>query len=357
MKRFLRTHVWLVIAAVFTTADLCLNFAFGPTSSYIGLLVLVPILVSFDLDWRGVAVVSVALMVVAGTNLFGYDSGAAHIVIVRTAGVAVAGALGLFASVYRIRREASLTQSRAVAAAAQRAILPLVPTSLGRYAVASHYRSASQEASIGGDFFKVLATRFGVRVIIGDVQGKGLEAVNMAAIMLGCFREWAPEITSMKELVRILDARVGTQGGVEGFVTAVLATLGDELTVELVNCGHPWPVLYRDGVARPLVPGHSTTPLGLSPDPELQCVRLGPADRILLYTDGLVDIRDEAGRWVELDEVLEGGGAGSLSSVLPAMVDRLTARAGPPRDDLALLLMAVPESAAPPDSDRGDGAA
>ena len=341
MSDRLRSHVWLLIAAAFVAADLIANLAFGPTSSYVGLLALVPMIVSFELDWRGVAVISAVMLVLSATNLFGFDQGPAHSVIIHTVGVAVGAALGIFASIYRIRREHALVESRAVAAVAQRAILPLVPGRLGPFLFASEYRSALREASIGGDFYKVVETPFGVRLIVGDVQGKGLGAVGTAAVLLGCFREWAPEITSLTDLVAVLDARVKTHGDAETFVTAVVATLTDRGLLELANCGHPWPVHFHDGEATLAGPRHTTVPLGLSPEPEVQSVFLTEGDRFLIYTDGLVDNRDASGRWVPLEDIVTGTGHGRFDTALARLLARLSARVGDPQDDMALLLVGV----------------
>jgi hypothetical protein len=65
--------------------------------------------------------------------------------------------------------------------------------------------------------------------------------------MLGCFREWAPETASLKELVDVLDDRVRSHGTDHQFVTAVVASLDDDLCLTIANCGHPAPALFRNG--------------------------------------------------------------------------------------------------------------
>jgi sigma-B regulation protein RsbU (phosphoserine phosphatase) len=341
MTDHLRDHIWVVIASVYFAAVVVLDATAPRTSSYTDLLALVPILLSFEWDWRGVAGSSVVVIALAATDFAGTDQTPVHSVIIRTAGVVVGYGLGIFASVYRIRRENALVSSRAVSAAAQRAILPDVPERIGPFTFQSLYRSAVDEASIGGDFYKVARCDSGVRFIIGDVQGKGLRAVNMSAIMLGCFREWAPETAGLKDLVDVLDDRVKSHGNEHQFVTGIVASLHDDLTLEIANCGHPAPVLFRDGTFRFLAPDRSTTPFGLSPTPVVQTVAVEPGDRVLLYTDGLMENRDADGRWVEIEDLLGAVPGMPSDQALLSLLERLDSRAYRPTDDLALLMATV----------------
>jgi phosphoserine phosphatase RsbU/P len=78
-----------------------------------------------------------------------------------------------------------------VAEAAQRALLPDLPEHQGPVVVAGWYVSATEEALMGGDLYDVMGYQQSARWIIGDVKGKGIEAVRMAAGVLGAFRESA----------------------------------------------------------------------------------------------------------------------------------------------------------------------
>jgi sigma-B regulation protein RsbU (phosphoserine phosphatase) len=341
MAERLRNHVWLVIAACYLAVVVTVDLTAGRTSSYTGLLALVPVLLSFEWDWRGVACSGVVMIALSATDMAGFDQTPTHSVVIRTAGVAVGSGLGVFASMYRIRREHTLVNSRAVSATAQRAILPAVPPRIGPYSFQSLYRSAVDEASIGGDFYKVADTDSGVRFIIGDVQGKGLDAVKMSAIMLGCFREWAPETAGLKDLVDVLDDRVKSHGETNQFVTGIVATLRHDLTLEMANCGHPAPALFRDGAFSFLTPERAATPFGLSPTPVIQTMRVEPGDRLLLYTDGLIENRDAEGRWIEIEELLGVMVGVPGDRCLPQLLERLDSTARRPADDLALLLASV----------------
>jgi phosphoserine phosphatase RsbU/P len=266
----------------------------------------------------------------------------------RLVAVIIGCALAVCASVELGRREALLTRSRAAAEAAQLAILPTVPDRLGDYVFSCLYRSSAEEALVGGDFYKVIASPWGQRFVVGDVEGKGLAAVGMSALVLGCFREWAPRTARLADLVATLDERVHSYEERSAFVTAVVGSLNDDLTLELANCGHVFPVLSRDGVNTVLAPDHTTTPLGFGPTPSLHRIRLRAGDRVLLYTDGLTETRTREGRWLALEEVITDLGTDPVESVLVNVATRITAE-GTLRDDLAMLLVEVaPQQQHPP---------
>lgn len=86
---------------------------------------------------------------------------------------AVTLASGL-ASSLRGRRERVLAAVRSVAEAAQHALLTPIPETVGPFRVAVRYSAAAAEARIGGDLYALVSTPYGVRLIVGDVRGKGL---------------------------------------------------------------------------------------------------------------------------------------------------------------------------------------
>jgi serine phosphatase RsbU (regulator of sigma subunit) len=177
-----------------------------------------------------------------------------------------------------------------VAEVAQHAILAPIPPRLAGLALAQQYTSAATDARIGGDLFAAVDTLYGVRLLIGDVRGKGLEAVRLASHLLGAFRERADEGPDLVVLLADLDRAVRRVGEDEDFVTAVIAQVaGGKLTV--VNAGHPAPLLVRRGVVVVLRPPVRCPPLGLAGESAVLSVDLQVGDRLLLYTDGLGEAR------------------------------------------------------------------
>src|SRR5512142_2624861 len=93
---------------------------------------------------------------------------------------------------------------------------------LVRHALAARYLSAAAEARIGGDLYEVLPRPGAVRLIVGDVRGKGLDAVRTATVVLGEFRA-AVDRDDLVDAVVQMDARLRPYLGDEDFVTALLA--------------------------------------------------------------------------------------------------------------------------------------
>lgn len=219
---------------------------------------------------------------------------------------------GLLATAGRRRRERELIEVRAIADVAQRVLLRPVPPQVGQVRLAVRYISASAGASIGGDLYEVAVTGDRLRLIVGDVQGKGLPAAQAAAATLGAFREAAFDAADLPALTGKIEASLLRQLTEEQFVTAVLAEVScDGSMVRLLNCGHPPPLLLSGSAARFAEPPVTGLPLGLTAlSPSLReaaPVALAPGDAVLFYTDGISEARSKAGRFYPLaSRVLRG---------------------------------------------------
>src|SRR5690606_10688240 len=165
---------------------------------------------------------------------------------VNVAGVGLSTAIAAVVSMIRQRQAERIAELAKLATVAQQAVLRPLAHELGSLSVAGRYVSATAAADIGGDLYEALETPYGVRIIIGDVRGKGLEAVRLASIVLGSYRHVAFERPDLRTVVADLDRTVARSVGEEAFVTALLLEeRGGTLTI--VNCGHPAPLLLRRG--------------------------------------------------------------------------------------------------------------
>jgi phosphoserine phosphatase RsbU/P len=254
---------------------------------------------------------------------------------------AVALATGIAAAVANLReRQAErIAELARLATVAQQAVLRPIGPQVGNLAVAGRYVSATAAADIGGDLYEALDTPYGVRIIIGDVRGKGLDAVRLASIVLGSYRHVAYERADLRAMVADLDRAVARSVGDEDFVTAVLVEeRGGTLTI--VNCGHPSPLLLRRGTAIPLDPPATAPPLGFMPVVQPRVERLEPADRLLLFTDGLGEARRDGEYFPTAERAWGLLGHGrvddGLASLEAALVEWVRGRLD---DDIALVLM------------------
>jgi Stage II sporulation protein E (SpoIIE) len=269
-----------------------------------------------------------------------------------------------------------LADVTSVAEAAQRALLRPLPRQVGPLELGVVYLAAAAEARVGGDLYEVTRTQFGIRLIVGDVRGKGLDAVEIAADVLGVFREVAHEVYTLAEVARRIDASLARRPAapLEEFVTAVLAEIDPAAgSLTIYNCGHPPPLVLSPGETGPAgngpagnSPGESdgqgparrlrVTPVNV-PAPALplrlmslgdtsgaeRTVPLQPGDALLLYTDGVTEARNARREFYPLEErVAEvaaraGGADGDL---LDRLRDDLVRYVGAPLDDDAALLLA-----------------
>ncbi|MFD9816242.1 PP2C family protein-serine/threonine phosphatase [Streptomyces sp. NPDC059080] len=253
--------------------------------------------------------------------------------------------------------DARLASVRDVSEAAQRAVLPTPPERIGGLAVAARYVGAQADARIGGDLYAVQETPHGVRLIVGDVRGKGLEAVEAAVIVIGAFREAAEQEATLEAVAGRLERALQREGrrreGVdqyEGFTTAVLAEIpsGERAALRVLNRGHPPPLLLApDGGLRTVVPAVHALPLGMSEVagwPDRADEVFFPAGAVLLlFTDGLTEARNRTGEFYDPVARLRGRvfpGPDRLLDTLVAEVTRHTGGAG--ADDMALLAVQRP---------------
>ena len=316
----------------------------GPGLGYLPLLALGPAFASLSCGIGRTALVGL-LALGLYTALAAYDQVLGHrqntLTLGSIAGVTAASALASFG---RQQRDRELATVRTVAEVAQRVLLRPVPRSAGPLRIAVSYTSADAEARIGGDLYEVITTTYGVRVLVGDVQGKGLGAVETAAAVLGAFREAAYDEADLAGVVARLEKTLDRLLSGEKFVTAVLAEISDH-QVDLLSCGHPAPlILRRDGAISFAESPEPSPPLGMTELAEVKPltyqVVFAPGDQLLFYTDGLIEARDRAGRFYPLTErarLLETAGAeNALERLRADLVDHV---GGSIADDAAMLLI------------------
>ncbi|KAB1149500.1 serine/threonine-protein phosphatase [Streptomyces luteolifulvus] len=231
--------------------------------------------------------------------------------------LAVGGVLAVLACAVRVRDERRLLHIQDVAETTRRTVLRPLPSGWGGLDHAAVYLAADSEARVGGDFYDIQPGPHGTRVLLGDVQGKGLGAVEAAAALLGTFREAAYHEADLSAVARRLETRMlrhrvhtVSLGHADGdrFATAVLLGFPEPGGLELVAFGHEPPLLVGPDGVRALPPGDGL-PLGLGElaadgPPPVRRMPLAPGTTLLLTTDGVSEARDGDGEFYPLaDEV------------------------------------------------------
>ncbi|GHJ42023.1 PP2C family protein-serine/threonine phosphatase [Streptomyces sp. TS71-3] len=337
-ERYGPLAVGLSMIAVVLVAGLLL-----PKSQHLGsLMVAVPAACAALAGPRLTAVVAVlscgaALGLDAHDGLLGTSIFAVHLVAIILVSVFVIGFRNL-----RERGVRELTEVRTVSETMQRVLLRPLPPRMGCLLIRSAYHASHPHAMIGGDLYAAARSSDGVRVVIGDVKGKGLPAVEDAAALLGAFRGITHPQVSLPELAAHLESRVRTHfeesalvdpDALERFITAVVVEVPDGSDeVRVVNCGHPPPYLIRREGVSLLPPRRSAPPLGLggldAEDHPVDSFAFTPGSTLLLYTDGTYEARDGDGRFYDLGERVASWPGSTPEELLAYVLGGLTAHVG-----------------------------
>ncbi len=257
----------------------------------------------------------------------------------------------------RVRYSARLVRVNTVAEAAQLAVLPRIPDVIGSLRCVAWYRPAEQDTMVGGDLFDVQETSYGVRVIVGDVKGHGLDAVATVAALLGSFREGVLDDPDLDRMGARLERRMAWDNATRdewgtSFATALLLEFPPgNREVRMATYGHPMPLLLRRGTVHELTapPG---PPLGLTDQlsSEMATVSIPLAfdDMLLAYTDGLTEARNRHGEFYpmvpRLAERVRTATPTTPEDTVAFIDGDLDAFGARIRDDLALLAIRLSDS-------------
>jgi hypothetical protein len=225
-------------------------------------------------------------------------------------------------------RKQTIEQELRSAKELMQVLIPEALPSLKGFALTSAYQPA---AEVGGDFFQILPVEDGSSVVaIGDVSGKGLRAAMAVSLIVGALRTLVETDPAPAAILAGLNRRLHNrlQGG---FATCLILRLDAEGRCALANAGHPAPFLN----------GHEVTlggslPLGISEDTswEESRLQLQVQDHLVLYTDGLLEARNERGEIFSFDRL-----AALLAERLSAEQALAAAKAFGQEDDITVLTL------------------
>ena len=329
---------WIAVATTLSAATV--DLLYGVEASLIVPLVFGPFVASALASVRDTAVVAVMATLLGVVLGWTDETIGTSPHLVRVASVVIGGMLAVWLAKNRIARERQLRAVTRVAEVAQQTVLHPLPAEIRGVGLAARYLSASEEAQIGGDFYDALDTPWGLRLVVGDVRGKGLDAVRLASALLGEFRSRAnsePELTAVVKTVDAAGARARGDAD-EDFATALFVQLdGDMLTI--IRCGHPLPLLAQGQAVHPL-DTHPSLPLCLGTEASSDELRLAPGSRILFFSDGAFEGRDAKGEYFDLQSSFARHlGTPHLGAVLDAIVVDLDRHChGGISDDVVLLI-------------------
>ncbi|WP_328955684.1 PP2C family protein-serine/threonine phosphatase [Kitasatospora purpeofusca] len=239
--------------------------------------------------------------------------------------------------------QARRVEPMSLAAEIQWSLLPPLSMTVPRVAVAGILEPAYQ---VAGDSFDYALNDDVLHVATIDAMGHGLDAATMATVAIGAYRHARRADIGLAEIYAFMDRAIAEQFGPDHFVTAQMMRL-DTGTGHLqwVNAGHPQPLLIREHVVVERLESATTLPVGFGGEEPVISERvLRHGDRVLCFTDGLVEEREAGGEqfgeeqlidWVNRVERSHTG----VRAVVRALSHVLKARRGGRTSDDATLFL------------------
>ena len=247
-------------------------------------------------------------------------------------------------------------RSRHIATTLQQSLLPTALPTIAGLDVTARYNAAGEGIDVGGDFYDLfeLPDGAGWAAVLGDVCGKGPDAASLTALARYTIRAEADALSPSVVLGRLNDA-VLRQRGDGRFLTVSyvwLAPRSGGLTARLGRGGHtPILILRASGEVETHVPRGSL--VGVTADAVFEEgeVALSVGDTLVLYSDGVTETRSSEreefgmGRLVTLLATMPGASADAIATAIERALAEF--RTGPPRDDIALLVVSLAGTAPP----------
>jgi serine phosphatase RsbU (regulator of sigma subunit) len=302
---------------------------------------LAPLIACAALPWTSTAAIGlVAVLLSVGSGVW-TSTLETEQHLIRMLTVVLMSVMAVHVAHVRERHDQQLRRVSRIADVAQRSILPIVPARVGPVRTATRYLPAVQDTLVGGDLFDCFSSEQHTCFVVGDVRGKGVGAIEQAARVIRAFRQAAAASTDLPTIAADMSTYLVPFLDEEEFATAVLVQVRDGASFTIVSCGHPPPLLVDlEGHPR-LVEAPVGFPLGLGDDYVALDVPWSAGDRLLLYTDGLSEVRDVEGQFLPvapLARQLVGSAVDEALDQLLASV-REHAWSKNATDDLALLLI------------------
>ncbi|MCF3961630.1 PP2C family protein-serine/threonine phosphatase [Streptomyces fuscigenes] len=346
-----------MVALVMLAAIIAAGFLLPRSQHLASLMVIVPATTAALAGARMTALIAVlsclsALALDAHDGLLDTSIFAVHLLAV----ILVSGFVIAFRRV-RERNITELTEVRAVSETVQRVLLRPLPERVGAVRIKAVYHASHPYAMVGGDLYAAARSAGGVRIVIGDVKGKGLPAVDDAAALLGAFRSAPHGALTLPQLVAELESSMrthfegpGASGGgdpSERFITMLVLEIPDgEGHISMVNCGHPPPYLILPDETALVPSERPSPPVGLgsvrAEDYPIDTFPLGRRATILLYTDGAIEARDAGGTFYDLGARVAAWTERDRGDLLQYVLEGLTEHVGGEMrldDDVAMVAL------------------
>jgi serine phosphatase RsbU (regulator of sigma subunit) len=231
-----------------------------------------------------------------------------------------------------------------VAAEIQWSLLPPLSMSVPQVEVAGILEPAYE---IAGDSFDYALNGDVLHVAMIDAMGHGLDAAVMATAAIGAYRHARRAYVGLAEIYAFMDEVIAEQFGPERFATAQMMQLDISTGhLEWVNAGHPAPLLIQGGDVVRQLTGSTTLPVGFGGhEPQVSTQQLQRGDRVLCFTDGLIEEHATGEAEFGLDQLISTisqvsrAQSGVRSTARSLSHTLMVARGGATSDDATLFLI------------------
>lgn len=242
-----------------------------------------------------------------------------------------------------------MEEELSIARELQKSMLPLTCPMIKGFEIAAH---SLQAREVGGDFYDFIEMGENkVGMVIGDVTGKSVSGALVMSASRSVLRMLAEDNLSVDKVMIRANTRTKKDGKSGMFVALLYAVLNvPEKTLSLCSAGQTQPVYVSAATGKAILVQTvgDTFPLGILDDVEYQetCLQLMSGDKIVLYTDGIVEAMNEKEEMFGFDrllKVVQGAGPMTAESLLKKIISKVDEFAGgaAQHDDLTIIVLGV----------------
>jgi serine phosphatase RsbU (regulator of sigma subunit) len=252
----------------------------------------------------GLIIYAFYLVYVASSDIFSSAFNVGHFLKILSYGVILYGAVFEYIQLYRTQQKNYEDETRR-AASVQTKILPGEHFEIPQLEIRA---KQIQARIVGGDWYDFFTINNKIIVSIGDASGKGMFAAILATLAITNIRSIYVTERPIYQMLKAINREMLLRISEEYFATLFLCEINPlKKSVIYVSCGHDPPFVYKaDPGYWMLLSQETTLPLGVDLHqfkPVEKEMILSPGDRLLFYTDGLHDVRNEAGQFYSIEKI------------------------------------------------------
>ena len=185
----------------------------------------------------------------------------------------------------------------------------LLPTQLPSVPGLEFAASLRPAYLIGGDFYDVQPVKDGLAIMVGDVAGKGIPAAMLTAMIHATLKSEAQRHHQPADLLRSVNRLIYEElDRSDTFITAFLAVLQtNPLRLSYASAGHTTTLLWRSARGDVVQLESTGLPLGINSHLQISQHRMAlePGDVLMLYSDGVTEAENEAGRVLGMQALID----------------------------------------------------